>query len=181
MIRSDDRTVGPTVRGVRHSRTQFLEGLLASTRYGKNQAERALSLMAAYSRQDVLAALERAVQYGAFSLAADATYPGGTEPAQNAARSLGRRLSQLPGGVSQAVNRHRRDPPPIINPVGQGSHDAEASESPEPGDIEDGKPPIKAMIPHLLHNDVTAALEPWVWCWLPAHWTRHCPRRRKNH
>ncbi len=49
---------------------RFLEGLLTSTRYGKNQAERALSLMAAYSRQDVLAALERAVQYGAFSLAA---------------------------------------------------------------------------------------------------------------
>jgi transposase len=47
--------------------SRFLEGLLACTRYGKNQAERVLSLAAAYPRSDVLAALERAVQYGAFS------------------------------------------------------------------------------------------------------------------
>jgi hypothetical protein len=49
--------------------TRFLEGLLASARYGKNQAERVLSLIAAYPRRDVLSALERAVRYGAFSLA----------------------------------------------------------------------------------------------------------------
>jgi hypothetical protein len=49
---------------------QFLEGLLAGNRFGKNQAERILTLAAAYPRSDVLAALERAVQYGAFSLAA---------------------------------------------------------------------------------------------------------------
>ena len=50
--------------------TRFLEGLLAESRYGKNQAERVLSLVAAYPRGDVVAALERAVRYGAFSLAA---------------------------------------------------------------------------------------------------------------
>ena len=50
--------------------TRFLEGLLAGNRFGKNQAERVLSLAAAYPRADVLAALERAVRYGAFSLAA---------------------------------------------------------------------------------------------------------------
>jgi transposase/predicted HTH domain antitoxin len=50
--------------------TDFLEGLLAQSRYGKNQAERVLALVAVYPRQDVLAALERAVRYGAFSLAA---------------------------------------------------------------------------------------------------------------
>lgn len=50
--------------------TDFLEGLLAQSRYGKNQAERVLALFAVYPRQDVLAALERAVRYGAFSLAA---------------------------------------------------------------------------------------------------------------
>jgi hypothetical protein len=49
---------------------RFLEGLLAGARYGKNQAERVLSLVATYPRADVLAALERAVQYGAFSLQA---------------------------------------------------------------------------------------------------------------
>lgn len=50
--------------------TRFLEGLLGSNRFGKNHAERVLSLAAAYSRADVLQALERAVQYGAFSLQA---------------------------------------------------------------------------------------------------------------
>ena len=50
--------------------TRFLEGLLAGNRFGKNQAERVLALVAAYPRPDVLAALERAVRYGAFSLQA---------------------------------------------------------------------------------------------------------------
>ncbi len=50
--------------------TRFLEGLLAGNRFGKNQAERVLTLAAAYPRADVLAALERAVRYGAFNLAA---------------------------------------------------------------------------------------------------------------
>ena len=49
---------------------RFLEGLLAANRFGKNQAERVLSLAAAYPRTDVLSALERAVRYGAFSLQA---------------------------------------------------------------------------------------------------------------
>jgi hypothetical protein len=50
--------------------SRFLEGLLACSRYGKSQAERVLSLTAAYSRQDNLSALERAVRFGAFSPAA---------------------------------------------------------------------------------------------------------------
>jgi len=50
--------------------SRFLEGLLATSRSGKNQAERVLSLVAVYPRGDVTAALERAVQYGAFSRAA---------------------------------------------------------------------------------------------------------------
>jgi hypothetical protein len=50
--------------------SRFLEGLLTCSRYGKSQAERVLSLTAAYSRQDILSALERAVRFGAFSPAA---------------------------------------------------------------------------------------------------------------
>ena len=50
--------------------SRFLEGLLAGNRFGKNQAERVLSLAAAYPRADVLSALERAVRYGAFSFQA---------------------------------------------------------------------------------------------------------------
>jgi transposase len=49
---------------------QFLDGLLAKQTYGKQQAQQLLALIAHYQRDDVLAALERAVRFGAFSLAA---------------------------------------------------------------------------------------------------------------
>ena len=49
---------------------EFLEGLLAQQLQGKLQAQQLLALMAHYRRDDVRAAFERAVRFGAFSLAA---------------------------------------------------------------------------------------------------------------
>jgi transposase len=49
---------------------QFLDGLLASQRYGREQAHKLLALLSSYARADVLAALERAVRFGAYSLGA---------------------------------------------------------------------------------------------------------------
>jgi transposase len=49
---------------------RFLEGLLEAQRYGKDQAQRVLALLGSYARQDLIAALERAVHYGAYSHAA---------------------------------------------------------------------------------------------------------------
>ena len=49
---------------------RFLEGLIRTQRYGKDQAHRVLALLGTYTRADLLAALERAVRYGAYSLAA---------------------------------------------------------------------------------------------------------------
>ena len=49
---------------------QFLDGLLQKQIQGKLQAQQLLALLAHYRRDDVLAALERAVRFGAFSLAA---------------------------------------------------------------------------------------------------------------
>ena len=49
---------------------QFLDGLLAKQTQGKLQAQQLLALVAHYQRDDVLTALERAVRFGAFSLAA---------------------------------------------------------------------------------------------------------------
>jgi len=48
--------------------TGFLEGLLKTHRNGWHQAEKVLGLLATYRREDVTAALQRAVRYGAFSL-----------------------------------------------------------------------------------------------------------------
>lgn len=47
--------------------TRFLDGLLAAQPYGKSQARKVLSLLSLYSRSDVLAAMERAGRYRAFS------------------------------------------------------------------------------------------------------------------
>jgi transposase len=49
---------------------RFLEGLIQAQRYGTDQAHRVLALLGTYTRADVVAALERAVRYGAYSLAA---------------------------------------------------------------------------------------------------------------
>jgi transposase len=48
---------------------QFLDGLLAKQIQGKLQAQQLLALLAQYQRDDVQQALERAVRFGAFSLA----------------------------------------------------------------------------------------------------------------
>ena len=49
---------------------RFLEGWLQVQRYGKDQAQRVLALLGTYARADLIAALERAVRYGAYSHAA---------------------------------------------------------------------------------------------------------------
>ena len=49
---------------------RYLEGLLGAQRYGKDQAQRVLALLGIYARDDLIAALERAVRYGAYSHAA---------------------------------------------------------------------------------------------------------------
>lgn len=49
---------------------QFLDGLFAQQIQGKLQAQQLLALVAHYQRDDVCAAFERAIRFGAFSLAA---------------------------------------------------------------------------------------------------------------
>jgi transposase len=47
---------------------RFLDGLVRDQRYGKRQAFQTLALQSTYARVDLLAALERAVRFGAYSL-----------------------------------------------------------------------------------------------------------------
>jgi transposase len=49
---------------------RFLDGLLGSRRYGKDEAQKVLALLGTYARVDLLRALARAVRYRAFSLRA---------------------------------------------------------------------------------------------------------------
>jgi transposase len=133
--------------------TRFLEGLLASTRYGKNQAERALSLMAAYSRQDVLAALERAVQYGAFSLGAIQRILAARSQPQTPREALADDYRTYLENLSGGEPTPPRPTAEYQALLGQEAHDAEATdlrepagsrpahtERAEPGDAEDAQP-----------------------------------------
>ena len=63
LLRQRFRELGPVAE-------QFLDGLLAKQVQGKLQAQQLLALVAHYQRADVCAALEHAVRFGAFSLAA---------------------------------------------------------------------------------------------------------------
>jgi transposase len=49
---------------------RFLEGLFQVQRYGKDQAQRVLALLGTYAQADLIAALQRALRYGAYSHAA---------------------------------------------------------------------------------------------------------------
>lgn len=63
LLRERFTELGPSAR-------RFLDGLLRDQRYGKSQARRVLALLATYSRKDLLAALDRAVRFGAYSVQA---------------------------------------------------------------------------------------------------------------
>jgi transposase len=60
LLRERFTELGPTAR-------HFLDGLLRDQRYGKSQARRVLALLGIYARKDLLAALERAVRFNAYS------------------------------------------------------------------------------------------------------------------
>ena len=49
---------------------RFLAGLVKHRRYGKDEAHKILALLETYHRHDLLAAIERAVRYGAYSRSA---------------------------------------------------------------------------------------------------------------
>ena len=49
---------------------RFFEALVRARRYGKDEAHRVLALLATYAPHDLVAALDRACRYGAFSLTA---------------------------------------------------------------------------------------------------------------
>ena len=51
-------------------RARFLDGLLSGQRYGRDQAVKVLALQSSYAAGRLLAALERAVRFGAYSLGA---------------------------------------------------------------------------------------------------------------
>ena len=79
---------------------RFLEGLLAAQRCGWDHAQKVLTLLGIYRREDLLAALERAVRYGAFSAKSIETHPGGAGSPQDLLGPHGGRRTVSPGGTA---------------------------------------------------------------------------------
>jgi transposase len=94
---------------------RFLDGLLAKQRQGKFQAQHVLALLANYDRADWLAALERAVRFGAYSLAAVERILAATAQP----RSI---LACLAEQERQHLEPHLRDDPVAARPTADYQH-----------------------------------------------------------
>jgi transposase len=67
VVKEQEDVLRERFRGLGDVALRFLEGLLRAHRDGKSQARRVLSFLSLYQTSDVLAAIERAVRYHAFS------------------------------------------------------------------------------------------------------------------
>ncbi len=126
--------------------SRFLEGLLREVRCGKSQAEQVLALVAVYPRRDVLAAFERAVRYGAFSLSAIrrilTTKSQPLPPWETQAEEHQAYLKNLLEG-DQATPRPSSEYQELLKEPADGTHEEVPSPiDPEEGDLcgEDDRP-----------------------------------------
>lgn len=69
-LAQQEETLGERYAELGEWAVRFLEGLLRRRRYGKDEAQKILSLLEMYSRRDLLTGLERAARYGAYSRSA---------------------------------------------------------------------------------------------------------------
>jgi transposase len=102
---------------------RFLERLVAGHRQGKDQAQRVLALLGSYSRTDVIAALERAVRYGAYSYAAVERILAVQARPKSVLETLAE--EELPSLPAQAVEQPVTPRPPAIYQqlLGEEPHD----------------------------------------------------------
>ena len=118
LLRQRFRELGPVA-------VQFLDGLLSQQVQGKLQAQQLLALVAQYQRDDVLAALERAVRFGAFTLAAIRRILA----AQARPRPLLEQLAQL---HKDSIDPSLRDEPIGPRPTSDYQHLLNTEHSDEP-------------------------------------------------
>lgn len=128
---------------------RFLDGLLRDQRQGKSQAVKVLALMGTYTRKDLLAALDRAVRFGAHSLGAiERILAAQAQPksvldtlAEQERGQLPARLSDNP--VSQRPTsdyRHLVEDPTAHGSPNQTEPDAAPADPDEPHNDDTGRP-----------------------------------------
>jgi transposase len=122
----------------------FLDGLLHQQRQGKSQAGKVLALLGSYSRADLLAALERAVRFGAYSLNAIERILAVQAQPKSILETLSEQQEQLPGWLraNPVSPRPAADYLPLMG--GPTDHDtsqqtqADADRAGQPGSADDG-------------------------------------------
>ena len=113
---------------------QFFDGLLRTQTYAKQQAQQLLALLAHYQRADVLKALERAVRFGAFSLAAMRRILAATAKPKPF-------LEELAEQYKDALDPSLREEPIGPRPTSDYQHLLSAEESDEPSEEKPSEPP----------------------------------------
>ena len=89
---------------------RFLDGLVRDQRYGRRQALGTLALQSTYARADLLAALDRAVRFGAYSLDAVERILAASAKPQNV-------LDALADRERERLPEHLRDDPVTPRPT----------------------------------------------------------------
>lgn len=129
--------------------SRFLEGLLEKQRCGKHQALRVLALVQAYHPQDVLAAMERAVRYHAYSLSSlerilgvQATPKASWQLISEQQQETLRKLSEADSIAARPSEQYQyllfQEPQPDDAPQAeQQPPDAPRADPPAPGDAPD--------------------------------------------
>ncbi len=126
---------------------RFLDGLLAKQRQGKHQAQHILALLANYERADGLAALERAMRFGAYSLdAVERILAVNAKP-----KSI---LASLAEQERRHLEPYLRDDPVPPRPTAAYQHLL------TPETCTDGTPSLTAASVHATSHNSTAAADP---------------------
>jgi len=119
---------------------RFLEGLLAAQRCGWDQAQKVLALLGTYRRDDLVAALERAVRYGAFSAKAVERILA----VQARPKTCWDRMAEETSHLSELLSDDPTPPRPATEYqhllFEQSSHHDDSEEEDDPGQEEDDEP-----------------------------------------
>ncbi|HEY2787562.1 MAG TPA: IS21 family transposase [Fimbriiglobus sp.] len=125
---------------------RFLDGLIRDQRYGHQQALKILALQSTYARVDLLAALERAVRFGAYSLnAIERILAARAQPQSLLAALADRERRHLPDHLRDNPVSPR--PTTAYRPLVEESIDHAAPQDPPTPDTAAGPPPDEAGRP----------------------------------
>lgn len=118
--------------------SRFLDGLLHDQRCGKSQARRVLALLGTYATKDLVAALERAVRFGAYSVGAVERILAACARPKSVLEAL---VDEAPAATRRQLQSLLDEPVPPrplsdYQHLGEEATDGQANQANEPGACE---------------------------------------------